>query len=96
MLNGTNFGTDPTDMWDSINEAVYSKSCGRFAVQLDSDGLYSGTDTLQRIVDCFHEQRTGMVIGSYRMCDFDLQTLPPGIIDHREWTDDNGAMPCAE
>ena len=73
------------------NEAVYSKSCGRFAVQLDSDDLYSGTDTLQRIVDCFHEQRTGMVIGSYRMCDFDLQTLPPGIIDHREWTDDNGA-----
>ncbi|MBO5642367.1 MAG: glycosyltransferase family 2 protein [Prevotella sp.] len=73
------------------NEAVYSKSCGRFAIQLDSDDLYSGTDTLQRIVDCFHEQRTGMVIGSYRMCDFDLQTLPPGIIDHREWTDDNGA-----
>ena len=73
------------------NEAVYSTSCGRFAVQLDSDDLYSGTDTLQRIVDCFHEQRTGMVIGSYRMCDFDLQTLPPGIIDHREWTDDNGA-----
>lgn len=73
------------------NEAVYSKSCGRFAVQLDSDDLYSGPDTLQRIVDCFHEQRTGMVIGSYRMCDFDLQTLPPGIIDHREWTDDNGA-----
>lgn len=73
------------------NEAVYSKSCGRFAVQLDSDDLYSGTDTLQRIVDCFHEQRTGMVIGSYRMCDFDLQTLPPGLIDHREWTDDNGA-----
>ena len=73
------------------NEAVYCKSCGRFAVQLDSDDLYSGTDTLQRIVDCFHEQRTGMVIGSYRMCDFDLQTLPPGIIDHREWTDDNGA-----
>ncbi len=73
------------------NEAVYSKSCGRFAVQLDSDDLYSGSDTLQRIVDCFHEQRTGMVIGSYRMCDFDLQTLPPGIIDHREWTDDNGA-----
>ena len=73
------------------NEAVYSKSCGRFTVQLDSDDLYSGPDTLQRIVDCFHEQRTGMVIGSYRMCDFDLQTLPPGIIDHREWTDDNGA-----
>lgn len=73
------------------NEAVYSKSCGRFAIQLDSDDLYSGTATLQRIVDCFHEQRTGMVIGSYRMCDFDLQTLPPGIIDHREWTDDNGA-----
>lgn len=73
------------------NEAVYSKHCGRFAIQLDSDDLYSGADTLQRIVNCFYDQRVGMVIGSYRMCDFNLQTLPPGIIDHREWTDSNGA-----
>ena len=64
--------------------------CGRFAVQLDSDDLYSGTDTLQRIVDKFYEEHCGMVIGSYRMCNFQLETLPPGLIDHREWTPENG------
>jgi glycosyltransferase involved in cell wall biosynthesis len=64
--------------------------CGRFAVQLDSDDLYSGPDMLQRIVDKFYEERCGMVIGAYRMCNFQLETLPPGLIDHREWTDENG------
>ena len=64
--------------------------CGRFAVQLDSDDLYSGTDTLQRIVDKFYEEHCAMVIGSYRMCNFQLETLPPGLIDHREWTPENG------
>ena len=64
--------------------------CGRFAVQLDSDDLYSGTDTLQCIVDKFYEEHCGMVIGSYRMCNFQLETLPPGLIDHREWTAENG------
>lgn len=64
--------------------------CGRFAVQLDSDDLYSGPDTLQRIVDKFYEEHCGMVIGAYRMCNFQLATLPPGLIDHREWTDENG------
>ena len=64
--------------------------CGRFAVQLDSDDLYSGPDTLTRIVAKFYEERCGMVIGSYRMCNFQLETLPPGLIDHREWTDENG------
>ncbi len=72
------------------NMAVNDKRCGRFAVQLDSDDLYSGKDTLSRIVAKFHEERCAMVIGSYRMCDFNLNTLPPGIIDHKEWTDDNG------
>ena len=72
------------------NEAVYSPWCGRFAIQLDSDDLYSGEHTLQTIVDAFYRQHAAMVIGSYRMCDFDLNTLPPGIIDHREWTDENG------
>lgn len=70
--------------------AVSDKRCGRFAVQLDSDDLYSGEDTLQRIVDKFYEERCAMVIGSYRMCDFNLNTLPPGLIDHKEWTDENG------
>ena len=64
--------------------------CGRFAVQLDSDDLYSGPDTLQTIVDKFHAEGCAMVIGSYRMTDCQLQTLPPGVIDHREWTADNG------
>lgn len=72
------------------NTAVNDPRCGRFAVQLDSDDLYSGTDTLQKIVDAFYNQKAAMVIGAYRMCDFDLNTLPPGIIDHREWTDENG------
>lgn len=72
------------------NVAVNDERCGRFAVQLDSDDLYSSPHTLQQIVDAFHQQKAAMVIGSYRMCDFDLNTLPPGLIDHREWTDENG------
>ena len=71
------------------NMAVHHPQCGRFVVQLDSDDLYSGTDTLQRIVDAFREQRAAMVIGSYRMTNFQLETLPPGLIDHREWTPQN-------
>ena len=72
------------------NLAVHHPQCGRFVVQLDSDDLYSGEDTLQRIVEAFREQRAAMVIGSYRMTDFQLNTLPPGLIDHREWTPQNG------
>lgn len=70
--------------------AFNDKRCGRFAVQLDSDDLYSSPDTLQKIVDKFYEEHCGMVIGSYRMCNFQLETLPPGLIDHREWTAENG------
>ena len=70
--------------------AFNDSRCGRFAIQLDSDDLYSGTDTLQRIVDKFYEEHCAMVIGSYRMCNFQLETLPPGLIDHREWTPENG------
>jgi len=72
------------------NLGINDSRCGRFAVQLDSDDLYSSPDTLQKIVDKFREGGYSMVIGSYRMCNFDLETLPPGIIDHREWTDENG------
>ena len=72
------------------NEAINDPRCGRFAVQLDSDDLYSSPSTLQKVVDAFRKQQAAMVIGSYRMCDFDLNTLPPGLIDHREWTDENG------
>lgn len=72
------------------NEAINSSFCGKFAVQLDSDDLYSSPKTLQKIVDAFYRQKAAMIIGSYRMCDFDLNTLPPGLIDHKEWTDENG------
>ena len=72
------------------NEAIHSRFCGKFAVQLDSDDLYSSPKTLQKIVDAFYKQKAAMIIGSYRMCDFDLNTLPPGLIDHKEWTDENG------
>ena len=72
------------------NEAIHSRFCGKFAVQLDSDDLYSSPKTLQKIVDAFYKQKAAMIIGSYRMCDFDLNTLPPGLIDHKEWTEENG------
>ncbi len=72
------------------NMAVNDARCGRFAVQLDSDDLYSSAQTLQRIVDAFRQQHCAMVVGSYRMCNFQLETLPPGLIDHAEWTDENG------
>ena len=73
--------------WDL---AVNHPQCGRFAVQLDSDDIYSGPQTLQKIVDGFYKQGCAMLIGSYRITDFQLNTLPPGLIDHKEWTDNNG------
>lgn len=72
------------------NEGIFHPACGKFAVQLDSDDLYIDENTLQTIVDKFYEDHCAMVIGSYRMTNFDLQEIPPGVIDHREWTDDNG------
>lgn len=70
--------------------AANHPQCGRFAVQLDSDDIYSSPYTLQKIVNGFHEQKCAMLIGSYRITDFNLNTLPPGIIDHKEWTEENG------
>ena len=72
------------------NAAITHPKCGRFALQLDSDDVYSGPDTVQKFVDAFREQGCAMVIGTYRITDINLQPLPPGIIDHREWTEDNG------
>ena len=72
------------------NEAVFHPSCGRFAVQLDSDDLYYDETALQQVVDKFHEEQCAMVIGSYLMCNFELEEIPPGLIDHREWTPENG------
>ncbi len=72
------------------NYALHSPHCGRFAVQLDSDDLYSDEHTLQRIVELFYREQCAMVVGSYRICNFRKETLPPGLIDHREWTQENG------
>ena len=72
------------------NMAVHHEKCGEYAVQLDSDDVYSGPDTLSKIVDAFRGQKCAMVVGTYQMTDFQMNPIPPGIIDHREWTEDNG------
>lgn len=72
------------------NEGIHHAKCGKFAVQLDSDDLYKDENTLQCIVDKFYEIQCAMVIGTYQMTNFRLEKIPPGIIDHKEWTDDNG------
>lgn len=72
------------------NLAVHSEACGEYAVQLDSDDVYSGPDTLQKIVEAFRQQKCAMVVGTYQMTDFQMNPIPPGVIDHREWTEDNG------
>lgn len=70
--------------------AIDDPRCGRYAIQLDSDDIYSGPDTLQQIVDCFRQEKCAMVIGSYDLTDFNLNPIPPGLIDHKEWTAHNG------
>src|SRR5690606_14537760 len=73
------------------NEGVHHKNCGRYAVQLDSDDIYQDENTLQKIVDVFRKEKCAMVVGSYRLTDFQLNEIPPGLIDHKEWTPDNGS-----
>lgn len=72
------------------NEAVQSEHCGRYAIQLDSDDLYRDDDTMQKVVDIFRAGRYAMVIGSYKLVNMKLEELPPGVIDHKEWTPANG------
>ena len=72
------------------NLAVHDAACGEYAVQLDSDDVYSGPDTLTKIVGAFREQKCAMVVGTYQMTDFNMNPIPPGVIDHREWTEGNG------
>ena len=83
---------DPT--WHAIggnwNSALHHPLCGKFALQLDSDDTYYDEHTVQKMVDAFYEQGCAMVVGTYRMTDFEGRTLPPGVIDHREWTLENG------
>ncbi|MBQ9467089.1 MAG: glycosyltransferase family 2 protein [Muribaculaceae bacterium] len=72
------------------NLAAHHEQAGKFIVQLDSDDMYAGEDTLQTMVDAFYEQNVAMVVGTYQMTDINLNPIPPGIIDHREWTPENG------
>lgn len=72
------------------NMAVHHPECGEYALQLDSDDVYSGKDTLAKIVDVFRTRKCAMVVGTYMMTDFDMNPIPPGIIDHKEWTEENG------
>jgi hypothetical protein len=72
------------------NYAVHYQAAGKFVVQLDSDDIYKDSHTLQKMIDCFYQEKCAMVIGSYQMTDFNLNEIPPGIIDHKEWTPDNG------
>ena len=72
------------------NEAIFHPRCGRFAVQLDSDDLYINDTVLSRIIDAFYKQNCAMLVGSYQMVNFRLEAIPPGLIDHREWTPENG------
>jgi glycosyltransferase involved in cell wall biosynthesis len=72
------------------NEALQHEACGRYSVQLDSDDLYSSSRTLQKIVEMFRQRNYAMVIGSYTLVDSRLREILPGLIDHREWTDENG------
>jgi hypothetical protein len=72
------------------NEAIMNAQCGRFAIQLDSDDLYIDENVIQTIVNAFYEQNCAMVVGSYQMVDFKLQEIPPGLVDHKEWTEENG------
>ena len=72
------------------NVALHHPKCGKFAIQLDSDDVYADENTVQKFVDAFYAQNCAMVVGTYRMTNFQMETIPPGIIDHKEWTPDNG------
>ena len=90
--------------WHAIggnwNVAIHDPRCGKYAIQLDSDDTYFDETTVQKFIDAFeagvapepniHAARYGMVIGTYQLTNMAGETLPPGVIDHREWTDDNG------
>lgn len=72
------------------NEGIFHEECGRFAIQLDSDDLYINNNVISTVVQAFYEQQCAMVVGSYKMVNFNLEDIPPGLIDHKEWTPENG------
>lgn len=90
VISTTDFPDSAPGIGGCWNIALKSEYCGRYAVQLDSDDVYSSPHTLQKIVDKFREEKCAMVIGAYTLTDIDGNVLPPGLIDHREWTDTNG------
>ena len=81
---------DDLEIGGCWNEAISHPDCGKFVIQLDSDDLYSDENSLQKIINKFYEENCAMVIGSYKLTDYELNEIPPGIVDHREWTDENG------
>lgn len=72
------------------NAGVHHPKCGKFAVQLDSDDVYKDENTLATMVKAFYEQNCAMVVGTYMLTDIDMNMIPPGVIDHKEWTPENG------
>jgi glycosyltransferase involved in cell wall biosynthesis len=72
------------------NEGIFHSQCGKFAIQLDSDDLYIDNNVIRNIVKAFYDQQCAMVVGSYKMVNFNLEDIPPGMIDHKEWTPENG------
>ena len=102
ILNDLKALNDPKDLiviaqdktWHAIggnwNVAIHDPRCGKYAIQLDSDDTYFDETTVQKFIDAFESGAYGMVIGTYQLTNMAGETLPPGVIDHREWTDDNG------
>ncbi|MBE6288317.1 MAG: glycosyltransferase family 2 protein [Mediterranea massiliensis] len=72
------------------NMGVHHPKCGKFAVQLDSDDVYKDENTLTTMVNAFYEQNCAMVVGTYMLTDIEMNMIPPGVIDHKEWTPENG------
>lgn len=72
------------------NLAAHHEKAGKFIVQLDSDDMYKDENTLATMVGAFYEQNVAMVVGTYIMTDIDCNMIAPGIIDHKEWTPENG------
>ena len=72
------------------NAGVQHPKCGKFAVQLDSDDVYADENTLAKMVKAFYDQKCAMVVGTYELTDIDKNPIPPGVIDHKEWTPENG------
>ncbi|MCM1066591.1 MAG: glycosyltransferase family 2 protein [Muribaculaceae bacterium] len=72
------------------NVGANHPEAGKFCVQLDSDDVYADENTLAKMVQAFYDENAAMVVGTYMLTDIDMNMIPPGVIDHKEWTPDNG------